>query len=245
MESQAAALNDFEQLVRVLEQGAELTMDPDLRSDLFAFKANILDARLHAPERAIEAWRQTLGARPDHQDAFVALERLLGDAGRTVELCETLEKHAEVVVEAPQREGLIKRMAALYESPLGDLGKAIVAWRSVLDLDQENAEAMDALARLYAATSSWQELVEVLQQKIDCTPDAQQLRALRFQAAELLDTRLDRLSDAAEQLRAILENAPDDTDALDMLASIFVREKQHAELVEVLDRRVRLAKNAS
>ena len=245
VESQAAALNDFERLVSVLEQGAELTMDPDLRSDLFAFKANILDAWLHAPERAIEAWRQTLGARPDHQDAFVALERLLGDAGRTVELCETLEKHAEVVVEAPQREGLIKRMAALYESPLSDLGKAIVAWRSVLDLDQENAEAMDALARLYAATSSWQELVEVLQQKIDCTENAQLLRALRFQAAELLDTRLDRLSDAAEQLRAILKSAPDDTDALDMLASICVREKQHAELVEVLDRRVSLAKDSS
>jgi tetratricopeptide (TPR) repeat protein len=136
LESLAASHNQFEKLVDFLQQGIELTMDPDLRGDLCAFKANVLDARLAAPERAIEAWREALVARPDHQDAFVALERLLGDANRTVELCETLEKHAEVVVEAEQREGLIKRMATLYESPLGDLGKAIGAWRSVLDLDQ-------------------------------------------------------------------------------------------------------------
>jgi tetratricopeptide (TPR) repeat protein len=197
---------------------------------------------LGAPERAIEAWRQALAARPDHQDAFVALERLLGDANRTAELCETLEKHAEVVVEAPQREALIKRVAALYETPLGDLAKAIAAWRSVLDLDQENPEALDALSRLYAATADWQNLVEILQHKIDCTKETQLLRALRFEAAELLDAKLGQLSDAAEHLRRILDVTPDDADALDMLASIFVREKQHAELVDVLDRRARITK---
>ena len=240
VEAQAAALGAFQRLVEVLDKGVELTMDPDLRGDLCAFKANILDARLASPERAIEAWREALAARPDHQDAFVALERLLGDANRTLELCETLEKHAEVVVEAPRREALIKRMAGLYETPLGDLAKATAAWRSVLDLDQENAEALDALARLYVATSNWKELAEILQHKIDCTKEPQLLRALRFEVAELLDLKLGQLTDAAEHLRRILEVAPNDTDALDMLASIFVREKQHGELVDVLDRRARI-----
>jgi tetratricopeptide (TPR) repeat protein len=243
VEAQAASQGAFDRLVGFLDKGVELTMDPDLRGDLCAFKANILDARLAAPERAIEAWREALVARPDHQDAFIALERLLGDANRTTELCETLEKHAEVVVEAGQRETLIKRMASLYESPLVDLAKAIAAWRSVLDLDQENLEALDALLRLYAATSDWQNLVETLQHKIDCVKDHTLLRALRFQSSELLDEKLGQLSDAAEQLRQILEVTPDDADALGMLAGIFVREKQHAELVDVLDRRARIAKS--
>jgi tetratricopeptide (TPR) repeat protein len=237
VEALAAKLNAFDRLVGFLDKGVELTMDPDLRGDLCAFKANILDARLASPEKAIEAWRDALVARPDHQDAYIALERLLGDADRTAELCETLEKHAEVVVEAPQREALTKRMAALYESPLGDLGKAIAAWRSVLDLDQENSEALDALTRLYDATSNWPELVETLQHKIDCCKDSQFLRSLRFQSAELLDKKLNHLSDAAEQLRSILVIAPKDADALDMLASIYKREKQHLELVHILDRR--------
>jgi len=237
VESQAAGLGEFEALVEILDKGVSLAVDPDLSADLCAFKANILDARIKDPERAIEAWRAALASRPDHQDAFVALERLLGDAGRTAELCETLEKHAEVVVEAPQREALIRRMAELFESPLADLPKAIAAWRSVLDLDQSNTEALDALARLYGATSAWPELVETLQQKIDCTQDPRLLRALRFQAAELLDEKLGQRSEAAEHLRQILVASPDDIDALDMLASIYTRESRHAELVEILDQR--------
>jgi tetratricopeptide (TPR) repeat protein len=240
VESQAASLGEFEAMVTFLDKGIELAVDPDLCADLSAFKANILDARCKDPERAIEAWRQTLASRPDHQDAFVALERLLDDAGRTAELCETLEKHAEVVVEAPQREALARRVAGLYEAPLGDVAKAITAWRSVLDLDQSDAEALDALARLYAATADWRSLVETLQHKIDCNKDVRLLRALHFQAAELLDEKLSQLSDAAEHLRQILETAPDDGDALDMLASIYVREKRYGELVDILDRRAQL-----
>ena len=230
-------MGDFEALVEILDKGVALAVDPELSADLCAFKANILDARIKDPERAIEAWRAALASRPDHQDAFVALERLLEDAGRTAELCETLEKHAEVVVEAPRRETLMRRMAGLFETPLGDLPKAIAAWRSVLDLDQGNALALDALARLYAATEAWPELVDTLQQKIACTEDPRLLRALRFQAAELSGEKLGQLSDAAEHLRQILAASPDDIDALDMLASIYSREKRHAELVEVLDQR--------
>jgi|GEM_PF-1515908 len=245
VESQAAGLGEFETLVAILDKGIDLAMDPDLSADLCAFKANILDARIKDPERAIEAWRQALASRPDHQDAFVALERLLADAARTEELCETLEKHAEVVVEAQKREALIRRVAALYESPLGDLAKSIASWRAVLDIDQENPEALDALARLYAATEDWQSLVETLQHKIDCDKDALLLRALHFQAAEILDVRLGQLSDAAEHLRQILEVTPDDADALDMLASIFLREKRYLELVDVLDRRAKFTSAAT
>jgi tetratricopeptide (TPR) repeat protein len=240
VESQAAGLGEFEALVAILDKGVALAVDPDLSADLCAFKANILDARIKDPERAIEAWRAALSSRPDHQDAFVALERLLEDAGRTAELCETLERHAEVVMETPRRGALIRRVAGLYEAPLGNLAKAIAAWRAVLDLDQEDGEALDALARLYAATGAWPDLVETLQHKIDCSKDARLLRALHFQAAELLDEKLGQLSDAAEHLRQILEVAPDEVDALDMLASIYLREKRHAELVEVLDRRAQL-----
>jgi len=241
LENQAASLDAFDRLVGFLEKGVALTMDADLRGDLCAFKANILDARLAAPERAIAAWREALAARPDHEDAYHALERLLSDANRTSELCETLEKHAEVVVDAPVREALIKRMAALYEQPLGDSAKAIAAWRSILDLDLGDQDALVALMRLFRSTSDWPNLAETIQRKIDTCRDFQELRALRLQAAELYDEKLGQLSDAAEQLRRILEVVPADAEALEMLGSIYLREKQHSDLIDVLDRRARIA----
>jgi tetratricopeptide (TPR) repeat protein len=243
LESQAAQCSGFEQLVGWLEKGAELAMDPELCGDLHAFRANILEARLAKPEAAMDAWRQALEARPDHQDSFLALERLLADAGKIAELCEVLEKHSEVEMEPPERQVLVKRVATLYEYPLAQLPKAISSWRSVLDMDQNDQEALDALIRLFKNTSDDTSLVEILLRKIDTCRDPKVIRALRFQTAEVYDQKLTEPSEAGGQLRAVLSENPDDVEALEMLGSLYLREKQYVEFVEVLDERARLTTN--
>jgi tetratricopeptide (TPR) repeat protein len=239
LEGLASAANGWQRLVAILDKGIEATLLPDLRADLYARKARILEERVAAPTLAIEAWREAIASRSDHQEAFVAIERLLEAAGRAAELADTLEKHAEVVVEAREREQLTKRVAVLHERVLGQPEKAIAAWRTVLDLDQENAEALDALQRLYSERSDWSSLAEVLQRKIEGCHDVVTLRKLWFQAAHLHDDKLSDASEAASQLRSILDVDPDDAEALDFLIQIYGREGKHAELVEVLDARAR------
>jgi tetratricopeptide (TPR) repeat protein len=244
LEGLAVAANGWQRLVAIIDQGIEATLVPDLRADLYARKAGILEERLAAPALAIEAWREAIASRSDHQQAFAAVERLLEAAGRSAELAETLEKHAEVVVEAREREQLTRRVAVLHERVLGQPEKAIAAWRAVLDLDQENAEALDALERLYSERGDWSSLAEVLQRKIEGSHDVVTLRGLWFQAARLHDDKLNDASEAASQLRSILDIDPDDAEALEFLSRIYDREGQHAELVEVLDARARGAGRA-
>ncbi len=244
LDSLAAATNGWQRLVAVLDKGVDATLIPDLRADLYARKAKILEERLAAPDLAIEAWRETIACRPDHQEAFVAVERLLEAAGRAAELAETLERHAEVAVEASEREQLAKRVAGLHEKVLGQPEKAIAAWRSVLDLDEESAEALDALERLYSALGDWTSLAEVLQRKVEACRDVVSLRRLYLQAAQLHDEKLHDASEAASQLRAILDIDPDDAEALEFIGQIYGREGKHAELVEVLDARARGARSA-
>jgi len=240
----AAAANGWQRLVAILDKGIEAALVPDLRADLYARKAKILEERLAALDLAVEAWREAIASRPDHPQAFTAIERLLEAAGRAAELAETLEKHGEVVVEAREREQLAKRVAVLYERVLGEPEKAIAAWRSVLDLDQENAEALDSLERLYSELGDWTSLAEVLQRKVEGCHDVATLRRLWFQAAHLHDEKLNDASEAASQLRAILDIDPDDAEALDFISQIYSREGKHAELVEVLDARARGASSA-
>ena len=240
----AVATNGWQRLVSLLDKGVDATLVPDLRADLYARKARILEQRLAAPDLAVEAWRETIACRPDYQEAFVAIERLLEAAGRAAELAETLEKHAEVVVEAHEREQLTKRVAVLHEKVLGQPEKAIAAWRSVLDLDEESAEAVDALERLYSALGDWTSLAEVLQRKVEACHDVVTLRRLYLQAAQLHDEKLHDASEAASQLRAILDIDPDDAEALEFISQIYAREGKHAELVEVLDARARGASSA-
>jgi len=244
LEGLAAAANGWQRLVAILDQGIEATLVPDLRADLYARKAKILEERLAAPDRAIAAWHEAIASRPDHQQAFAAIERLLEAAGRSADLAETLERHAEVVVEAREREQLAKRVAVLHEKVLRQPEKAIAAWRSVLDLDEGSAEALDALERLYNEVGDWPSLAEVLQRKVEGCHDVVTLRRLWFQAARLHDEKLNDASEAASQLRAILDIDPDDAEALAFIGQIYGREGRHAELVEVLDARTRGASTA-
>ena len=240
----AAAADGWQRLAKIMDQGIEATLVPDLRADLYARKAKILEERLAAPDLAVEAWREAISSRPDHQQAFAAIERLLDAAGRSAELAEILERHTEVVVDAREREQLAKRVAVLHEKVLKQPEKAIAAWRSVLDMDQEDAEALDALERLYGELGDWSSLAEVLQRKAEACHDVRALRSLWFQAACLHDEKLNDPSEAASQLRSILDIDPDDAEALAFIGQIYGREGKHAELVEVLDARVRGASTA-
>jgi tetratricopeptide (TPR) repeat protein len=226
-----------QQYADILREGTDKADDTALAGSLWAMIANLRETRLADVAGAIDAWRQAIDARSDNEDAFLALERLLGQAGRANELADTLEQHLEIVSDADRRKVLTKRMAVLFEDALRNADKAVEAWRSVLDVDDADEEALDALGRLYVAGGNWRELVEVYQRKIELARDPQSLRYLRFLSARVYEEKLEEPDEAASQLRAVLDAHHGDVDALTMLDRIFTRENQHFELLEVLDLR--------
>ena len=80
--------------------------------------------------------------------------------------------------------------------------------------------------------------MDIYQRKIELSRDPQSLRYLRFLSARVYEEKLEEADEAASQLRAVLDANPGDADALAMLDRIFTREKQHFELLEILDLRV-------
>jgi golgin subfamily B member 1 len=244
LEPLAASGRLYQPLVEILTSGTERAADSALCSALWSMIATVREARLGDAPGAIEAWRSAIAARPDDEESFVALERLLAQAGRQNELAEVLEQHLEIVSDTARRKALTKRMAVLFEDALKNPGKAIDGWRGVLDIDDADEEALDALARLYVASSQWRSLVDIYQRKIELSRDAQSLRYLRFLSARVYEEKLEEPHEAASQLRAVLDANPGDSDALAMLDRIFTREQQHIELLEVLDQRAAGVKGA-
>lgn len=245
LEALAGSTKRFARLVQILEQGTEAAGDPDLRASLCAQRAKVLETKLGDAGQAVEAWRAALEARSDDVEAFLALERLLAAAQRSAELADTLEKHVEIVTDVGERKALTKRMAVLFEQQLKQRDKAVSAWRAVMELDDADEEALDALARLYAAGNSWRSLAEIYQRKIELAGDAQSLRLLRFLSARLHDEKLEEPFEAASQLRSVLDAHPGDAEALELLDRIFTREGQHAELLEILDLRAMAEQSAA
>ncbi len=200
--------------------------------------ARLIEEHLGDAHQAIEAWRAALAARPDDLDSFLALERLLTAAARMTELVEVLEKHLEIATDPADRKLIAKRIAVLYELALKDTDRAVRAWQDVLGIDDGDVEALDALAQLYLSNSSWRELAEIFERKIQITQGVGDRRLLRLQAAHLYDEKLGESNEAVSQLRAILDDSANDREALDALDRVFAREGRHADLLEVLDLRL-------
>jgi golgin subfamily B member 1 len=237
MEALAVSARQFAPLVVALQKGAVEAIDPDLQAQLWGLSARLCEEQLGDGAQAIEAWRAALSARPDDQEAFLSLERLLSGAARPAELVEVLEKHLEVVLDATDKKAIAKRIAVLYEDALKQRDQALRAWEAVLEIDANDMEALDALARLHTAGSSFRELAEILERKIQLSEIPSQRRLLYLEAARLYDEKLSEPDQAASQLRAVLDETANDREALELLDGILVREERHADLLEVLDAR--------
>jgi len=238
IEALAMSAKLYGPFVQTLQKGADQAGDSDLQAALWGASARVLETQLHDPGQAIEAWRNALAARPDDESTYVALERLLNAADSQAELAEVLEKHLEIVTDPAARKEIAKRTARVYDQVLKQRERAIESWRVVLEIDDADLDALDALGRLYVATLAWRDLAAVLQRKIEITTDLPNLRVMRLTSARLFDERLDDSQEALGQLRSILEFAPGDRETLEFMDRILSREGQHADLLEVLDRRV-------
>ena len=111
------------------------------------------------------------------------------------------------------------------------------AWETVLEIDPNEAEALESLAQLHLAAGAFRELCEVYARKIEITDRADERRMLFMQSARIYEENLSEPDRAIEQLRALLVETPGDGEALTDLDRILTAEGRQTDLVEVLDAR--------
>jgi tetratricopeptide (TPR) repeat protein len=232
-------------LAAALQKGAVEAVDPDLQSRLWTASARLLESPLNRPEDAIEAWRAALAAKTDDRDAFLALERLLTAAGRAGDLVDVLDRHLEISIDGEERKAIAKRIALLQQDALDQADKAVRAWETVLEIDPNDGEALEALAQLHLGSGAFRELADIYARKIELTDRADERRMLFMQSARIFEEKLTEPDRAIEQLRALLAETPGDGEALADLDRILTAESRHTDLVEVLDLRSGRAREAA
>ena len=80
--------------------------------------------------------------------------------GKHQELARILDLQVERVVADPaQQAEYLRQLARLGEGPLRDLPRARQSWEQLSDLLPSDAEALEALARIYTAEEDWTTLV--------------------------------------------------------------------------------------
>ena len=134
-----------------------------------------------------------------------------------------LERHLEIAVDGEERKGLAKRVALLHQDALDQSAQAVRAWETVLEIDPNDGEALDALVQLHLGAGAFRELTEIYARKIELTDRADERRMLFMQSARIFEEKLSDPDRAVEQLRAVLNETPGDGEALEDLDRVLDR----------------------
>jgi len=158
---------------------------------------------------------------PAALDAARSLAQLYDETKEVQPLAHTLELLLRIETDVTARCAVAERMARLAEDELRDQARAIAAWRWLLG-SPLHERALEALERLYTATESFPELVEILETRSELATDAALARSLALRAAEL---RTDHTKGRARTIGAWIE----------FLADYGPSREVHARIIPLLE----------
>ena len=245
IERLATTLEKFSELVDVYQELAFKRDAGDVagRADLLSRAARLYAGRLGNRRAAIDVWKLALGVAPNDVEiaapAAAALEALYTETGDVAGLVKILRMQVGWAGGA-ERKQLLYRIAGLEEKSLGDTDAAVATLRSILESDPQEREAIDALDRIFEAGAQHRQRIEILRKRIDLAGDASARQELWRRVASLLERDVGDVDEAIAACVSILDENPEDGQALETLARLYERQGRHRDRLEILERRLAL-----
>lgn len=233
-----------ERVADVLGKAAERADTPASKGEILTAVARTYEELLADPGRAEAVYRRILGL--DEADAELvlpaakALERIYVSSGDSNKLAEMLRLQVQHEQDGALRRELFGRLGTLSQSVLNDEAGAIAAWRSRVDENPDDAEALAALDHLYGSTGRFRDLVGVLQRRREGSGDAELRRSLMTREAETLWKQLDSVPEAIDAYQALVGEFGASRDALSALEALFASARRWEELSETYERHLDL-----
>jgi tetratricopeptide (TPR) repeat protein len=233
-----------ERVADVLVQASDKAETSAVKGEILTAVARIYEELLADPKRAEAIYRRII--KLDEADAELvlpaakALERIYVAAGESTKLAEMLRLQVQHEQDGATRRELFGRLGTLSQSVLNDEAGAIAAWKSRVDENPDDSEALAALDRLYESAGRYRDLVSVLQRRRDASSDAELRRSLMTREAETLWKKLDSVPEAIDAYRALVDEFGPSRDALSALEALFTIAKRWEELSETYEKHLDL-----
>src|SRR6185312_2717260 len=138
----------YQELLEVYRRRIDIADDPDQRLDFLYRTAAIHEEMLNAPDEAIAIYNEILGQAPDYLKALRALDRLYVGRKAWRDLGDNISRQLTLVEQPYEQVALLVRLAQLRETNLNETAAAVETYRQVLDIEDQNRDAVAALERL-------------------------------------------------------------------------------------------------
>ncbi|MCK5797735.1 MAG: tetratricopeptide repeat protein [Deltaproteobacteria bacterium] len=244
LERLARSLEVWEQLVALYNELVADVMDEMLAVALHMKVAHIWEIELANLGEAAEAYKRILALDVQNLPAVDALEQIYLRSEQYPELVAILLKKAEILLDAEERKSLFFRAAQINEEILEAFEEAISVYAMVLDIDDSDPQAIDALERLYFRLERWDDLKDIYMRKAELTVEVDGKKAIFYNLGRLYVERLEDIERGIETFQNVVDLDPEDVTAIQSLDALFQRAERWYDLLQILERQVELAGNS-
>ena len=208
------------------------------RLELLLSLAGILDEHLGANEDALTRYHDALDVDPDNRAALDAVEALYTRLSNWPELLKILDRKLALAEAVDVRKELLRKQGSIYEEQLDDSYSAIERYRSIVEEDPNDRDALTALHRLYESGEAWEDLHDVLQRELQLAAidtDGGDVLGIKMQIGRIELAYLGQTAAGVANFRDVLETEPGHGDARAALEGLLEHPEFRAEVARILE----------
>ncbi len=223
----AALAGQYAELVELLRSAVGDIADGDVELRVTLRIADIARSSLKDAALAKEYYARALDLRGDDARTLLALDALYEETQDHAALLDIVRRRADAAENEEERRQLLFKQARLCDEKMGDTRAAIAVYEQILDMGLD-PQAVDALERLYARATRWDDLVSLYERQIDGSGTSNERRAaLHYALGTVLERHTGELERAFDEYSAALaidSRHPQTVAALEALMS----QREHA-----------------
>ena len=233
-------VNDAKKLAGVLEVKANGDM-PDERVETLRDLGELYEGALKDAPRAYERFQEAFTLEPAAERSVADLERSAEGATRWADASETLGRTlATAELDPASQIRLRLHLASALSAKLGRVDDAVGRYREVLELDPANGDALAAQEALLRGAGRWQELLSVLERRLELAAEPADRHVLLHDIARLSENELNDAERAVQTNLAVVVEFGDEVEALAALDRLYEKLARWQEFVDVLERELAL-----
>ncbi|MFM2417170.1 MAG: hypothetical protein RL385_1893, partial [Pseudomonadota bacterium] len=198
----------WQELPRVLEAQLEAVQTEKERIAILGKLARLFEVEFVKPDKAAERLEQIVEIDPNHVEALTGLERLYRTLQRWDDVVSAYERHVAATSDRSTKARLFKALGDVYANEVRDNERAIDTYQNVVSLDENDAEALDALARLYEKTGDHASAIDTLERLTRCAKSPTQLVDLHYRIGRILEDKLGDRQAAVQHYQAAIDVDP-------------------------------------
>lgn len=234
LERLAKAAGKESRLVEIFAAELSTRGIDDERMAALARRTGELYASLGNLESALDFYRRALTFEPEHRPTFEAIDAIFVETESHRERADLYREALNHRFDAEERALTLHTLAEIERSSLDELDQAIETYRAILDLDERDARAFDALTTLFGEREQFTDLAELLQRRAEQEESQPRRVELHLELARLYRDKIEDPISALDWYEQIIADSPKHEGALADLERMARGEEQAERAIEIL-----------